>query len=136
MQHFLLGCLIGAALCAAVAVPLLLPWPARVRYLVNANTIDPLLGFGPAPRVSMRVVVVDAVDACGGRLELVLGDGMTERRSHFEVPGCVPARVAILDGWSALRTPLLLMADEEGRQHLYGPSGAVTDLVVKPVEVG
>ena len=136
MQHFLLGCVIGAALCAAVAVPLLLPWPARVRYLANASTIDPLLGFGPAPRLSMRVVVVEAVDVCESRLELVLADGMTERRSSFEVPRCVPARLAMLDGWSALRTPLLLMADEEGRQHLYGPNGAVTDLVAKPVEVG
>ena len=109
MQHFLLGCLIGAALCAAVAVPLLLPWPARVRYLVNANTIDPLLGFGPAPRVSMRVVVVDAVDACGGRLELALSDGMTERRFGRIVnitSGSVVAPLAGLDLSSGARAGL------------------------------
>ena len=132
MSHFLLGCALGAAIAASVGVPLFAPWPFRVRYLATAQTIDPLLGFGPTPRLATRAVTVVSVEAVDGHVQLELADlgsGRDTRRTTLSRRACTPAVVAELDGWATLREPLLMIIDEDRSVHLYGPKGAVTDLL-------
>lgn len=130
MVHFLLGCAVGAAVAACIAAPLLLPWPVRVRYLVNAQTVDPLLGLGPIPRLNLRAVTVASVVVDNGRVDLTLEEVDVVRATVLSREGCLPSDVARLDGWSAVDTPLLMIVDEEadaaGRVHVYGPDGSVT----------
>ena len=130
MEHFLIGCVLGAAIVAAIGVPLLAPWPFRVRYLANATTIDPLLGLGPTTRLEMRAVTPVAVDVFAGGVELVAEEVGTRepRRVSLTRVHCAPAVVAELDGWAATRTPLLMIVDDDDAVHLYGPDGAVTNL--------
>ena len=131
MADFLIGCLIGAAAAACIAMPCLLPWHLRVRYLVSVPAVDPRLGVGPLPQHEMREVRVATIGISAGRLELEVeeaGPGEHGRRMLLRRDECAPAVVAQLDGWSTLRMPLLLIVDDLRRAHVYGPDGAVTGL--------
>ena len=68
-------------------------------------------------------------DCHDGDVDLIADEVDTDRttRITLEHRGCTPAAVAKLDGWMALGTPLLMMTDQ-GKVHLYGPDGAVTNL--------
>lgn len=129
MQHFVLGCAIGALIAAAVAAPLFAPWSFRVRYLVAAPTTDPWHGLGLTPRLEMRAVRLSAFECHDGDVELVADEVDTDRTTRITLvrQGCTPALVAKLDAWMALRTPLLMITDH-GHVHVYGPDGAVTNL--------
>jgi len=76
----------------------------------------------------MRAVRLCSVERKDCDVELVFAEidtghnvGITLRSVY------VPGAVAQLDGWMALRTPLLLIMDD-GHAYVYGPDGAVTDL--------
>ncbi len=131
MTHFLIGCALGGAVAACIGAPLIAPWPVRVRYLAVAQTLDPWLGLdlGMTPRLDMRAVELVSVEADLGRVELVVQDLDGDRGYRRTLAGtaCAPATVAELDGWMALRTPLLMIVDQ-GLAHVYGPDGAVTNL--------
>jgi len=133
MAQFAIGCTLGAAIIAAVGAPFLAPWPFRVRYLANAQTVDSLLGFGPVPRQDMRVVRLESVDIVAGHLELGLAEaGNARARSRATVSrrDCGAGELAKLDGWQAAHTPLLVVIDEDHSVHLFGPDASVTDLIV------
>jgi hypothetical protein len=129
MQHFWLGCALGALLAVTIAAPLLAPWRIRVRYLATAPMTDPWTGLGLAPRLDMRVVRLSALECREGDVEITVEELDTDRTSHFTLAraGCAPAAVAKLDGWMALRTPLLMITDH-GHVCVSGPDGAVTNL--------
>lgn len=129
MQLFLLGCALGALIIFAIAVPLLAPWTIRVRFLATASMTDPWTGLGLTPRPDMRVVRLSTVASHDGAVEISIEDTDTQRatRATLVRAACAPGAVAKLDGWMALRTPLLMMVDQ-GHVHLYGPDGVVTNL--------
>ena len=129
MLNALLGGLVGFAFVCCVCVPLFGPWRMRIWYLVNAPVGDPILGLAGAPGVTLREVTVTTVETSARGVELTVVDvargrgsaHRTLRREH-----CTPGEVARLDGWSVTRTPLLLVVDEVGATHLFGPDGALT----------
>ena len=129
MHLFLLGCAIGASIAAVVAVPLVAPWPVRLRYLLTAPATDPFHWLAPTPRLEMRAVRLTEFDCHDGDVDLIADEVDADRatRITLEHRGCTPAAVAKLDGWMTLETPLLMMT-EHGKVHLYGPDGAVTNL--------
>jgi hypothetical protein len=129
MQHFVLGCAIGGLIAAAILAPLLAPWPIRLRYLVNAPMTDPWTGLGLAPRLDMHAVVLSAIECHEGDVEISIDETGTRRTSRITLTraGCPPVALAKLDGWLAMRTPLL-MVKEHGHIYVQGPDGAVTNL--------
>ena len=129
MQYFLWGCALGGFVVVAIAVPLVAPWRIRVRYLATAPTMDPWTGLGLTPRPDMRVVRLAALESRDGTVEISIEEVDTHRAVRVTLvrTACAPAVLAKLDGWMALRTPLLMMADD-GHFHMYGPDGVVTNL--------
>jgi hypothetical protein len=131
MSHFLIGCAIGGAIVACIGGPLIAPWSVRVRYLAAAPAFDPWLGadLGLTPRLDMRAVKLVNVEADHGGVELAVEDidGDHGSRRTLARTSCPPHAVAELDGWMALRTPLLMIVDRE-LVHVYGPESAVTNL--------
>jgi hypothetical protein len=96
---------------------------------MNAQMSDPLLGLGAPPGVAMRGMQLVAVSADGGHVVVVVDEidaGEVPRRATLTRDGCPSSAVARLDGWEALHTPLLVIADEGDRVHVYGPDGGVT----------
>ena len=129
MATFFFGCAIGAAAAACIVAPFFLPWHLRVRYLATSPAIDPRLGFGP-PAPALQEVRIAAVAADHGHLEVAVDEVGATRRSLLASEASQPAVIAQLEGWSVLRTPLLMVIDEEHRAHVYGPDGAVTNLAL------
>jgi hypothetical protein len=100
MLLFLTGCVVGAGAALCVVGPFLLPWPLRVRYLANAQMIDPLVGLGP-PDLAIREMRVVAVNADRGHVEVVIDDCPTAHASHrgtLARDACPATVVAQLDG--------------------------------------
>ena len=131
MNHFLLGCALGFLFVGCIAAPFVAPWPVRLRYLVAAQVADPVFGLGPPRDVTLQEVHVTHVDADRGHVDLVVeeaGVALASRRRVFSRESCAPADVAKLDGWSTTHEPLLMIVDERGDIHLFGPTGAVTYL--------
>ena len=131
MSNFVIGSTLGALVVLCIALPFVGPWSIRVRYLATAPLVDPWLGLGAAPRFQMRMVFLAGVVARDGRVELTVDERARGRDAQPEVftRECSPAVVAQLDGWSAVHTPLLMVIEEDGRVHLYGPRSSVTDLI-------
>jgi hypothetical protein len=131
MGEFFLGCALGLLFVGCIAAPFVAPWRIRLRYLINAQVADPAFGVSPPRDIALREVKVTTVDACRGRVDLVFeefGGARDSGRRALSRDGCAPAVVAKLDGWSATGVPLLMVVDEFGDTHLFGPDGAVTHL--------
>ncbi len=131
MNHFLLGCAIGFVLFGCIAAPFVAPWPVRLRYLIAAQVADPVFGIGPPRDFTLQEVHVTHVDAERGHVDLVVeeaGAARAGRRRTICRESCAPADVAKLDGWSATHESLLMVVDERGDIHLFGPNGGVTYL--------
>jgi hypothetical protein len=88
---------------------------------------DPWFGLGPVPLLDMRAVQPCSVERKDCDVELVFAAIDTNHNACITFRSAyVPGVVAQLDGWMALRTPLLLITDE-GHAHVHGPDRAVTD---------
>ena len=131
MSHFLIGFAIGGAIVACIGVPLIAPWSIRVRYLAAAPAFDPWFGLdlGMTPRLDIRPVKLVSVESNHGGVDLAVEDldGDPRSRRTLARTSCPTHAVAELDGWMALRTPLLMIVDRE-LVHVYGPDRAVTNL--------
>ena len=131
MTQFLLGCALGIFFVGCVVAPFVAPWRVRVRFLVAAQVADPVFGVAPPRDVVLQEVQVTRVDAEQGHVDIVVEEAGLERASRCRVfarDSCAPADVAKLDGWSTTHDPLLMIVDERGDAHLYGPNGAVNYL--------
>ena len=131
MSEFLLGCALGFFFVGCIAAPFVAPWPVRVRFLVAAQVADPVFGVGPPRDVILQEVHVMNVDAAQGHVDLVVeaaGVAPARRRRAFARDSCAPADIAKLDGWSTTHESLLMVVDERGGGHLFGPNGAVNYL--------
>jgi hypothetical protein len=135
MTNFWLGALIGVAAVAIIAIPFRLPWPIALRWLIAGQSAHPLAAAGgvgaavPA-RMSMREVALVEVGTTVEGIELLVVEACLNRRSRTLLVGARPAvgTVAMLDGWCAAATPLLLWSEPNGPVHLYSSHGAVTNL--------
>jgi len=133
VSELLLGCGLGALLAACIGAPFLAPWSIRVRYLAYTPMVDPWIGLAPVPALEMRVVTLASVEANRGQVVLAvdeLSTGRTRHRTKLSREVCAPCIVAELDGWAVLRTPLLMVMEEDCRVHLYGPRSEIADLVL------
>ena len=126
----IVGCVVLSG--AIVGAPLLLPWPAQVRWLMSARSMgaDGLIadGFGGLQMEETRVVAVDPRPHC---LVVVVAD--PRRAGHGYANRLVGPRpgigqLAALEGWAASATPLLLITEPDGQLGLHGPRAAYTGL--------
>jgi hypothetical protein len=135
MTNFWLGALVGVAGVAIIAIPFRLPWPIALRWLIAGQSAHPLGAAGgvgavvPA-RLSLREVVLVEVGTTNEGIELLVVEACLNGTSRLLLVGARPAvgTVAMLDGWCAAATPLLLWSEPNGPVHLYGPHAAVTNL--------
>jgi len=118
------------------AVPLLLPWPQHLRWLIASTALqtDPCsLNTGAAPVGRLEQVTVCKVTL--GREGLIeIATETTNRSEHLSMPAVPSIDVAGLQRWAASRTPLLQITDPTGEVSLYGPTHAVVGLRVIELE--
>jgi hypothetical protein len=129
MERFLLGVVAGAILALAVGAPLLASWPTRLRWLLAAPAMDPLLGLTSWSGLLMREVTVVEVGTHGDAVEVTLAEGCGRspaRLRSLVADSITPGVVAQLDGWSAIHLPLLLIIDAAGEAQLCGPEATTT----------
>jgi hypothetical protein len=120
------------ALGALPFVPLLLPWPQRVRWTVAVQAMGDV-GSAPAmfPPPDLREIVLVSVDVdVDGPILTVLETGRRDEKMRiFHTTTAVPSAVrTMLREWSALRTPMLLHTDAAGDVSLTGPAATVVGL--------
>ena len=126
--------LIGVgALIALAAVPLLLPWPQHLRWLIASMAVPDPVGMTPVvPPVLMREVTVTAV--CRSVQSVAVECAATSPPAaplRYVLPadgdGAVVA-AARLERWAAAATPLLLIESGADGCSLHGPAHAVVGL--------
>jgi hypothetical protein len=122
---------LGAITLAAIGfVPLLLPWPQRVRWTVAAQAMgDSASALAACPAPALReVVLVSVHDRDDGPVFTLQEAGRGGRDMRiFHAPSTIPTDVIVmLSEWSALRTPMLLYVDDAGIATLTGPAATVT----------
>ncbi len=130
MERFALGFLLGAAVALAVSAPWVAPWPIRLRLLLAGQTPDPFLGLSPLTSLDMSEVEIVDVLVRGDSLEVAVAApfrGSGPVRTRLLVTALrAPGRIAQLEGWCAVRIPLLLIIEEGGGAQLCGPDATLT----------
>ena len=88
----------------------------------------------PWPQFAVREATVVRVDVCDDRLEVIVAEagGRTRVLVADLDDGQSPRAGAQLAAWHAAGVPLLLMIDDTGNTHLYGPDGAVAGVLRAP----
>lgn len=118
--------LAGIAALAA-AVPHVLPWPQRLRWLIATNSMaDPFGGL--APDLFLEEVSVQST-VCSTSTTVWLTP--PARRALPRVLSLSTVTISDrtwLDRWAVARTPLLLMTTANGEVTLRGPSRCVVGL--------
>ena len=127
MGALLAGVAVGFAVSAIAMSPLVMPWRSRVRWLVALQVPDPMLGFAAPP--PWNVQAMQLVDVCGDDAHtlLIADETACDRvagRYLLVAGACPPGLRAKLEGWVAVRTPVLLLRDNAGL-HLVGPDGGL-----------
>src|SRR5579864_9394713 len=109
-------------------LPVLLPWPSKVRWALSAEATNPLIAFtNERHGVHVGPVVLVAVDSRPERLAIeVRPEGASGGRALVGRPSA-PGELAALEGWCHTGTTLLLV-DEGGGVVLHGPHRSVTGL--------
>jgi len=122
---------LGGTLGLAV-LPVLLPWPSKVRWILAVEAANPLIAVTNARRdLHVSPVVLEAVDNRADRLALVVRDGDSGGdggRHELVGPPAPPGLQARLEGWCHARTPLLLVGDGHHRVALHGPDATARGL--------
>jgi hypothetical protein len=134
---FWFGLVLGATTAVLVALVFRLPWPVRLRWLLAAQTYDPLgiHGSMSQPLTLHEVALVDVVPATG-RVEIFALEATGRFRAralHLSCAAPTPQTRATLERWCMYETPLMLWTESADRMHLYGPDASVIDLA--PLEV-
>lgn len=124
------GIVVLIAGCAALVVlPLQLPWPQRVRWLVASNA----LGYWGLPTQPTIMTEVFVVDVCAGDPFWVVlrAPGAARPDTTLVLAEAAPfGTVPRLARWRAAGTPLLLVSDRSRSVSLHGPTSAVCGLTV------
>ncbi len=133
MNGLLFLAILTAGIAVVVAVrqaPNLLPWRARMRWLLVAQLSDPIFGFCDPLGLQMREVVLIAVEQHTDGLRLVVQDAGRRdvQPTALERDRPDATVVAALHDWCALRTPLLLVTRGDEETALHGPTIAVVGL--------
>ena len=127
MANFLIGAVIGAAAVVVLVLPLFGSWSTRLRFMLAAQAPDAFFAPQVWARLALREVVVVDVEVQAGLLAVALDErpaGTTPRRRVLLGDASAPSVVAMIEGWCAAAAPLLLILDENGDAHLYGPDGS------------
>jgi len=119
-------------LLALAVGPLVLPWPAKLRWMVTAEAVNPLVAVANARRRrrTEEVVLVSVDEVVDGFVVVVepdYPDGHQARRRLVGTPSSI-AKVATLEGWYRNGTPLLLVDWAGLVATLQGPHAAITGL--------
>ena len=99
-----------------------------LHYLLAAQTPDPFFGLAAWSRIEMCEVTVAEVRSDDDTVEVTLTEyaaGSRLRRRSFVTDSARPGLVAQLEGWHAIRLPLLLTVDDSGDAQLSGPDTAL-----------
>ena len=126
---FVVAGVLGGALGLAV-LPVLLPWPSKVRWILAVEAANPLIAATNARRdLHVSPVVLVSVDNGADGLAVVVEDGGDPHHRHELVgPPAAPGLQARLEGWCHARTPLLLVGDGRHQVALHGPDAAARGL--------
>jgi len=118
------------------AVPLLLPWPQHLRWLIATTALPSdsySLNAGVAPVGRLEEVTVCRV-TLGQEGLIEVATEITNRPEHLSMPAAASSDLARLQRWAAARTPLLQITDPSGEVSLYDPTHAVVGLRVIELE--
>ena len=128
MERFVLGLLVGAIVAFALCAPWLAPWPIRLRLLLAGQAPDPFLGLSPLLPLDLSEVQVVDVAVHGDCIAATVATRVrgSARLRALVVASQAPGLIAQLEGWSAVRVPLLLIIEEDGRAELCGPEATLT----------
>ena len=123
MSALLFGVLLGAIVALVLSAPLLASWPTRLRCVLVAQTMDPFGGMPGWSTLVMCEVAIVAVSMHGDTVEVTVAEvcGASTRLRRLVVRSTAPGLVAQLEGWSAVRLPLILASGESGDMQLVGP---------------
>lgn len=131
MTDTLLAAVLIAGTVALAIGPLLLPWPWKLRWIVTAEAVNPLIAVSNAHHhVQLEEVVLVKFADDHATLVVVVEPDRGEPRARTELvgPPCSIGELAALEGWYTGRTPLLLVEEEGGVATLQGPHRAITGL--------
>jgi len=126
---FVVAGVLGGVLGLAV-LPVLLPWPSKVRWILAVEAANPLIAATNARRdLHVSPVVLVSVDNGADGLAVVVEDsGDPHHRHELVGPPAAPGLQARLEGWCHARTPLLLVGDGRHQVALHGPDAAARGL--------
>jgi hypothetical protein len=127
MGAFAFGVCVGFGIVAIVVAPLCAPWRMRVRWLV-ASQADPMSGLGPWSHLSMQEVTVTDVVHAGDVTEITVVESDARRRRFLVTASAHAGSAARLEGWCAVREPLLLLLETTGEAQLSGPDATLVGL--------
>jgi hypothetical protein len=120
------GLLAAVGLCLVVViglVPLVLPWPVRLRWIIITATADPWTAGSSA--LALEECRIEAVQVTGtGPVMIACKDGAATEL--LQVPAVSLADRDQLERWRATRTPLLKDGRAGGAVTLSGPSASIT----------
>lgn len=126
----IVGCILLSG--AIVTAPLLLPWPAQLRWLMSVRLMgaEALIadGYGGLQMTEAQVL---GVERGAEALAVVVADAAGPGRGSIRrLTGPLPTigRLAAVEGWVAVETPLLLITERDGQMSLHGPHASLTGL--------
>jgi hypothetical protein len=119
------GVLIGAATAALVVLPLVASWPMRLRWLIASQAAHPLFSLPMSTGYVLSEVRLVDVRPRLDAVDVTVAEPPEPRRSRRLRTVTHPGTIAKLEGWHAIRTPLLLLVDDTGTAQLCGPDASV-----------
>jgi hypothetical protein len=125
-----------AGLAALAVVPVLLPWPKHLRWLIAVTAIPDPWGLVSTPWTGLQEVVVEAVTQGPDCLLVWLAGLPPSRLRVLTLRGATPDATALLDGWAAAGTPLLEVPGSAAGLTLCGPTRSVSGLQALPCPPG
>jgi len=129
-----------AGVLAIATIPLLLPWPQHLRWLIASMAApDPVaMSVGTCPLLMCEVAVRDVHRSAGWITVQLVGISPSRSSSSYalSVDATGPDVAARLERWSLAQTPLLFVDDAHGAVSLHGPSHSVVGLEPLPSRSG
>jgi hypothetical protein len=125
-----------AVLLALAVVPVLLPWPKHLRWLIAVTAIPDPWGLVSTPWPGLQEVVVETVTEGPGCLLVWVAGLPPARLRVLTLRGATPDTTAVLDGWAIAGTPLLEVPGLGSGLTLCGPTRSVGGLQALPCPPG
>jgi hypothetical protein len=124
------------ALVALAAVPVLLPWPTYLRWLIALAAIPDPWGLVSTPWPGLQEVIVETVTQGPDCLLVWLAGVPPARLRVLTLREATPETTALLGRWAAAGTLLLEVPGSDGGLTLCGPTRSVSGLQALPCPPG